>query len=162
MKSESADRVLEQLPMVRQLVAAQATGERTVGLVRAGVIALVAASDDWHAEDGVSFEVYATCRVLQAMREADAAAGFACSASGAARHRPEEVGRLSTPFEELPSDEQRVLHQYLVEGRSLGDIARQMGISTDRVRSLRRKAIRRLRAGRKLAVRSYETRWAVL
>ena len=162
MSPERLQRVLQHLPMVRHLASAHTTGARsaTVAYIRAGVLALLEADESYCADDGVPFDVYATSRVLQAMRVIAGPGGPNPATPARFAVGPAWLDRpgtqLETPFDELPADERQVLHKYLVDDTSIKDIARDMGISSERVRALRKKAIRRLRARRELTDGSYQ------
>ncbi len=124
----------EYLPLVRDLAVAQARPGRPLGdLLGAGIVALFEAERNCAAIGGTNFEACVAYRVLNRMRSAAAGPSFEWLVA------------------DLPEAEQTVLRRLLVDGLPRREVAAALATSAERVRQLRSKALRRLRANRKLA-----------
>jgi len=135
-RQSGQDPLAECLGLVHDVASAHAGPGHPLSLLLAlGVAGLMEAEESRGSITELSFEAHAAGRILRRMLATNGA-------------EPRDAPRLDAVLACLPDRERHVLRLLLVEGMTLRQAAAVLRTSSERVRQLRSKAMRRLRTGR--------------
>ncbi len=147
--------VVDYLPLIRKIAASyNRCGVPQEDLEQEGMIGLLEAADKFEDDKGAKFSTYATYwikKYVLAAVEREAKTSLYSSELNEAVVKDEKATELppSTKIElpeGMPLDEKTVLTLLFEKELTLKEISQQMKISRERVRQLKEKGLRRLRA----------------
>ncbi|MFC1898306.1 sigma-70 family RNA polymerase sigma factor [Candidatus Cloacimonadota bacterium] len=151
--------VVEFLPLVRSIAAKyNKLGILQEDLEQEGMIGLLEAADKYDEDKGAKFSTYATFwikkRILEAV-DKEKKTNFNTSSlkDGVTGDKTRSINplkqdKLSFP-ENMPQAERLVIKLLFKDQFTLKEISEQLGISRERVRQLKEKALRRMRIAKK-------------
>lgn len=152
--------VVEYLPLVRSIAAKyNKLGVPQEDLEQEGMIGLLEAADKYDESKGAKFSTYATFwirkRVIESV-EKEKKSTYKTSALNEETTRdeiqtPEQSTRDKLAFPEGIPEAEKIVVKLLYEDQlTLKEISKQLGISRERVRQLKEKALRRMRVKGKI------------
>lgn len=151
--------VIEYLPLVRSIAAKyNQLGVPQEDLEQEGMIGLLEAADKFEEDKGAKFSTYATFwikkRILEAVDQERKGSfnTFELKEEYLADENVQMPGKDHLEFPEGMPEAEKLVIKLLYENQlTLKEISQQLNISRERVRQLKEKALRRMRAAEKVA-----------